>query len=416
MNIIDITQELLDYLHSHNGNRRTCDAMEECLELLQSDLTEEQREREIKRVGETLTFLANQEQQRQEELASEEQKKKRFIEKNRGMVEECWRECRSMAQRKSMEQSHLVQGYENEFLTEMNVELNGSDMQGREKLMQLTERSRLRLSDSIRPIAKEFVGNVMEEFDECMEKVRKAFAETKIREFHQSHREMYESVMENYDSIQRQIQAEVETYVYPDEPFREFAEKTGSKMEAVGTRKNFGFFILKILPLIIIFVKYVAEHYIFPKETWMDKLVGILERWMENSSLTGTSMLRIVEVVLQFAQEHEETFTFSAEFILFFLFFGWLYYIYLKLVSNMKQKSLYRKQQAIMASAAKSFLQELKIGEEINRMLAGYERKIEEYYMQKHRSLFEKLVYSENGTDSENVLQKLQDAYSECTR
>lgn len=408
MNIVEIVQELLDYLHTHNGNRRTCDAMEECLELLKTDLTEEQKKREVKRVGDTISFLLEQE----EEMAVGDPAKTRFSDNIRKRLKNCHQACVAMAESKSLEQQPLVQGFESDFLTEMNVQLNGKQMQEREGLSELVNRSRIRLSDSIRSVAKEFAENIMDEFEFCMDKVRKAFAETTIEEYRTSYREMNETVLVNYDIMQRSIAAENTAYEYPAAPFNDFVDDIGVKMEKVAKKEHGITVFLKLLPLIIYGVKYVVDNYIIQKETWMDKLINFLISQMRES-VQEDKWVQVLEIILQFAADHQKAFEITSSFLLTFLFFGWLYYIYVKIVGNVRKKSLYRKQQAVMRPAVEKFLREFGMKEEIRNALVEKVQLVEEQYMQKHRLLFEKIMRDSPKEESENILQRLQGAYEE---
>lgn len=421
MNIVEIVRELLEYLRGHDGNRRTCDAMEECLELLQSDLTKEQREREIRRVGDTITFLLEQEDGTAVQETGAGPDSRKFSDDVRRKLEECRQECLAMAERKCAEQTALIEQYENEFLTEMNVALNGDRMKERENFSELVNRSRLRLSANIRSVLKEFTENVMYEYDFCMERVRKAFVETKIAAYRTSNREMNDTVLANYDSMQRNLLAEDQSYKYPEEPFREFTDRVGVRMEKIAAKANRLTLVLKLLPLILYVAKHVIDNYIVQKETWVDKLMNFLLTWMQDAVQKGSKnwdrVLNLAQVLLQFAADHGEAFAITVEFLTLFFFVGWLYYIYIKIIGKSRQKSLYRKQQAVVRPEAEKFLRNLNIRGEIQRILTDKEKFIAERYMQKHALLFEKLGTGETektGSGSAgSELRKLQHAYME---
>ncbi|MCM1100562.1 MAG: hypothetical protein NC079_11645 [Clostridium sp.] len=421
MDIVEIVRNLLEFLRVHDGNRRTCDAMEECLGLLQSDLTKEQREREIRRVGDTITFLLEQADGTASQETGANSDRQKFSDDVRRKLEECRQECLAMAERKCAEQTALIEQYENEFLTEMNVALNGDRMKERENFSELVNRSRLRLSANIRSVLKEFTENVMYEYDFCMERVRKAFVETKIAAYHVSNREMNDTVLANYDSMQRNLLAEDQSYKYPEEPFREFTDRVGVRMEKIAARANRLTLALKLLPLLLYVAKHVIDNYIIQKETWVDKLMNFLLTWMQDAVQKGSEnrewLLNLAQVLLQFAADHGEAFAITVEFLTLFFFVGWLYFIYIKIIGKRRQKSLYRKQQAVVRPEAEKFLRNLNIRGEIQRILTDKEKFIAERYMQKHALLFEKLGTGEpgktGGGSAGSELRKLQHAYME---
>ena len=412
MNIVEIIQKLLEYLKENNGSRRTCDAMEESMELLKQDLPEEKRNAEIKRVGDTISFLLEQEKQKVGALRAERQEKQRFSVKIKRLLEECRKECLAMAERKSFDQLPLRQRYEGEFLTEMSAQMNGEKMNHREKFSELVRREYLRLSDSLRPVIKEFTESVMDEYEFCMEKVRDAFSRTKIEVYHTSLREMNETILLNYDTMQKKILSETDAYEYPAEQFDRFAEETSVKLERVAKRAHIFTVFLKLLPVLIYLVKYIVDHYIIQRTTWMDRIMDVLISWMEKAIQNDVKgVISALEMILQFAADHAEGFTFTAETLLLFIFAGWLYYIYVKIISHVRKKSLYTKQQAIIRPEAEKFLRELSIKDEIFRTLAEIERKIAEQYMQKHRSLFEKIMQNNPQEEYESELYSLQAAF-----
>lgn len=417
MDIVEIVQELLEYLYAHNGNRRTCDAMEEALELLKQDLPEEQRKREIKRVGDTISYLFEQMQQQEEVSLQGKQERKRFIEEVQRRLKTCCEECSAMAERKSMEQTPLVQEFENEFLTEMNAKLNGKNMTERENFSQLVYHYRMNLESRIRSVIREFTKSTLEEFDYCMEKIRMTFSKTQIGEYRTDYQKMEKSILMNYDSMQNNILAESDAYEYPSEPFSQFTDEIGTKMEKMANKERRITLLIELIPLIFLAAKYIFDNYIFPKETLVDQIVAILVSWLEKHVDQDFSVLfNVVQILLQFAQEHEEAFALTTEFLLIFFFFGWLYYIYLKIVRHIRQSSLYKKQQAMMRPAAEHFLRELNIREEIRKTLTEKVQSIAERYMQQHRCLFEKFMDEDLKDISENPLKKIMDAYEEYIR
>lgn len=414
MSIVEVAEELQAYLNTHEVNRRTRDAVDESLQMLKQELSEEQRQREVKRLGDIISFLLEKEEENDGKLAMDLHAKRQFSDELERKLKECLDRCNSMVEVKGMEQIPLIQGFEDDFRTRMNVELNGKQMEVREKWSRLVLDGYKSLSERVRSVVKEFTASVMEEMDFFMDKVRKRFAETQVADCKTSYQEINQTVMSNYDVMQKELLVEAENYEYPIEKFENFNKKNGVKLEKA-TRKEQRFsFFLKIIPLIIYMIKHVCDNYLFPKETWVDKLMNLLMVWLEDAMQKGSdAFLKVLEVALQFVQEGGEVAALTAEFLTLFLFVGWLYYIYIKIVNKIRQKRFYRKQQAILQPATAQFLKELNIKDEIKNAFKEMETKVAERYIQKHRVLFEKLVEPVGQEPERNTLQKIQYDYLE---
>ena len=88
MNMLEIAEELQAYLSTHEGNRRTCDAIEESIQLLSRELPEEQRQSEIKRLGDMISFLLEKEEELDRKTAVDTQAKQQLSDKLKHMLEE----------------------------------------------------------------------------------------------------------------------------------------------------------------------------------------------------------------------------------------------------------------------------------------------------------------------------------------
>lgn len=416
MNMLEIAEELQAYLSTHEGNRRTCDAIEESIQLLSRELPEEQRQSEIKRLGDMISFLLEKEEELDRKTAVDTQAKQQLSDKLKHMLEESCEECRSMAERKSMEQFALVEGFEDDFRTKMNVQLNGKLMEEQEKLLRLVRDGQKSLARSVRSVVKEFTESIMKEMEFCMEKVRKEFAETRVTDCRTSYQEIDRTVMSNYDVMQKNITAKADNYKYPAEKFEEFARNAGEQMEKIARREHRFTMFLKLLPALFYLIKYIYDNYLFPKETWFDKLVNLLAEWLEKVAQESTDdgFVKVLGMVVQFVQEYGGVVALTIEFLSLFFFVGWLYYIYVKIVANVRKKSLYRKQQAVMQPAVENFLKELDVKGEIKNILVETEEQVVESYVQKHRLLFEKLLDPIAQETEKGTLQRLQSAYLEC--
>lgn len=414
MNIIEIAEELRTYLHTHEGNRRTIDAIDEIILQLKQDLSNKQRQQEIKRLGDMISFLLEKEDIENTNQSKDALPKQQFSANLKQKLEICREECLSMTERKTLELSPLIQGFEEDFRTQMNVRLNGAQMEDRENLSRLVRGSLTDLNRNLRTVVKEFTHSAMNEMEFCMERVRKAFAETEIADCHTSYQEINNTVMCNYDTMQKNIHAIADNYEYPSEKFDSFAETAGIEMEKVSNRHRGLLTFFKFLPALLYLIKYVVDNYILPKENWFDILMNKLMEWIELSSQKDSSLLLgILEIVIQFIQDNKGAFELSAQFLILFFFIGWLYYIYIKIISKMWKRHLYHKQQAVIQPLTEQFLKELDIRGEIRNILVTLESRIAENYMQKHRVLFEKLITSTSQNVTENKLQSLQTAYLE---
>lgn len=418
MNIVEVAEELLAYLKANGGNHRTQDAVEESIELLQrDDLSEDEKSREIKRIGEVISFLMEKETENDSQQAEETNAKLLFADGIKRKLEDCRQECLSMAERKTLEQADLIQGFENEFRSKMNTTLNGKLMTERESFFRLVSDELKNLQASLRSVVKEFTKAVMDEVEGCMAKVRKEFVSTEIPDYHTSYQEQEGTVMANYDTMQKNLLTKAENYLYPAEKFDKFASKTGEKLEKLAGRERRLTGILKLLPLIVYIIKYIIDTYVISEESWFDKLMNIIVEWLNKKLENNSSeeILEVLRVIVTFIQENGEgAFELTMHLVLLFLLVGWLYYIYIKLVTKVRNNSLYRKQQAILAQDAECFLKELDIKGEIKNVLTDMEIQVTESYMQKHGKLFEKLVVSSVQEKTESSIRRLQRLYLEC--
>ena len=414
MSIVEVANELLDYLNVHEGNRRTYDAVEEILQMLKQDLTEEQLQKEVKRLGDIIAYLMEKEEKQFAISMPNENVKKRFSEGIERKIRESVERCDSIVEIKSKEQTPLIEEFEDDFRTRMNVELNGKKMEVRENWSRLVWDGYKSLNERIRLVVKEFTIGVMDELDVCMEMVRRRFSEAEAAGLKTSYMEMNQSVMSNYEVMQKELISEAENYKFPKERFENFNQTIGAKLQKTTNKEKKISGILKLLPLIIYGIKYVCDNYLFPKETFFDKLMSLLIEWTEKEMQKGSdAFLKVVEVALQFVQDGGEIVQLSTEFLLLFFFVGWLYYIYIKIIDKVRKKSFYRKQQAIVQSEIEPFLKELDIKSEIKSALKVMEVKTTERYMQKHRVLLEKLIEPVGEVAEKNTLQKIQYAYLE---
>lgn len=412
MNIVEIAEELQEYLKNHNGNRRNLEALEESVEQLKQDLPKERREQEIRRLGEMLSFHLEKEEEESAGRAVDLEEKRRFTDKIHAALAQCREECVSLANRKAMEQTPLVKQLEEGFLVEMNAGLNGGKMQERESFSRLVRDCRNNMSARIRPVISDFSKALINEYDFCMEAVRKKFAETNISDYKVSYQEMNGSVLVNYDTMKKDILAVCENYEYPAEPFDRFSRDMGEKAQKLATKERRITVLLKLLPVLLFAVKYLWDNYLFPKETWMDKLMAVLLEWLEKAAGTGSEfLLQIAEVVLQFAKDNTEAFTFTSELLLLILFAGWIYFIYIKIVGLVRKKSLCRKLQMAVAPEAEAFLHKLDLQGELQRVFLETEKRVAESNLKKHRLLFEKLTQEEAGESQESELRKLHKEY-----
>lgn len=418
MNIVEVAEQLLTYLKVNNGNRRTQDAVEESIELLQrSDLSEEQKSHEINRIGEVISFLVEKETENDSRQSEDTNAKQLFADGIKRRLEDCRQETLSMAERKALEQTDLIQGFENEFRSKMNTTLNGKLMTERENFLRLVSDELKNLQASLRSVVKEFTKSVMDEVESCVEKIRKDFVSTEIPDYHISHQEMDVMIMTNYDTMQKNLLTKAENYLYPAEQFDKFASETGEKMEKLAGREKRVTGIWKLLPLIIYIIKYIIDTYVLSEESLFDKLMNIIVEWLNKKleNNTAEDILEVLRVIVTFIQENGEgAFELTMHLVLLFLFAGWLYYIYIKIVTKVRSNSLYRKQQAIMTQDVECFLKELDIQCEIKSVLKDMEMQVTESYMQKHSKLFEKLVVSSVSEETENSIGRLQRLYLEC--
>lgn len=411
MNIVNIVEDLQEYLKTHNGSPRSLDALEESAELLKQDLTWERRGQEIKRVGEILDFQLEKEAEAGAANMKEQEERRQFAEKIRTKLMACREECISMAKRKAAEQSPLITQLEEAFMVDMNAGLNGGKMADRENFSRLVRDCRSNISARVRPVISGFAAAVIEELEFCMETIRKNFVQTQIKEYKTNYQEINSQIMINYDTMKKKIIADCDNYEYPPEQFEQFSKDTGEKLEKLSVKERRVTGLIKLFPLILYALKYVCDNYLFPKETWMDKLMSFFISLLEKMSGDETGILvGLAEAVLQFVQENAEVFAITFELLTVIIFIGWLYYIYIKIVENIRKKSLCRKQQAVMARASENFIQKLDIRSEIEKVLTETEHRVTESYLKKHQPLLARLR-QEEAEEPDNFLTNLKKEY-----
>lgn len=434
MGILRIAQDLLQYLKEKGEKQRTCDAVEESIKMLRQDLPKEERKIQIKRIGDTLTYLSQKEKEQNKESDAENKKKKMFLDRLHSQLDACQEQCNLMVEKKIAEQNITVEGFESDFRVRMNAELNSKKLENREALRQLILGSQKELERNIQKEISDFTKNVNEEIGYCMENIRKDFGETQVAEYYTSYVEMDNTIMVNYDTMQRSIMMQAENYQYPREVFQQFIEKATTKLHKVALKGHLFLNLFRLLPIFLYIIKYIFDHYIIPPEqTPTDKLLAFLSnlpqlisdlvclignpdpKVVEMIQRVGDKIVELIDVVTSFIDTlgavAKPLVEISFEFILLGLFIGWLYLLYCIVVKVIWKKFYTMEQQKVILPMTEDFFSEVNIKENVKLRLEEIRKIAWETHLKKHKILFDKIsekVVSKDDADLQRIYQEYQ--------
>lgn len=414
MSILRIAEELLQYLKEKGEKQRTCDAVEESIKMLRQDLSKEERNIQIKRIGDTLTYLSQKEKEQNKESDADNKKKQMFLDRLHSRLDACREQCNLMVEKKVAEQDIFAEGFESDLRVRMNAGLNSKKLEDKEDLRQLILGSHKELERNIQTEISDFTKNVNEEIGYCMENIRKDFGETKVAEYYTSYTEMDNTIMVNYDTMQRSIMMQAENYRYPREVFQQFTEKATEKLHKVALKGHLLLNLLRLLPIFLYIIKYIFDHYIIPPEqTPTDKLLAFLSnlpdlisdllglignpdpKVIEMIQRVGDKIVELVDVITSFIDTlgavAKPLVEISFEFILLGLFIGGLYFIYCIVVKVIWKKFYIMKQQKVILPITEEFFNEVNIKENVKLRLVEIWNFAWETYLQKHKILFDKI-------------------------